>query len=56
MRIGCIGLIGLVVAAMVLLQVLSNSAKSLLTIFPVVAGIWLFLFLQNRKETDDEWD
>jgi hypothetical protein len=56
MRVGCIGLVGLLVVALVLLQILSNSAKSLLTILPVVAGIWLFMFLQNRKETDDEWD
>ena len=53
MRIGCLGLIGLTIVALFLLQLLSNSAKSFLTVIPLAVGVWFFLYLQNRKDEAD---
>lgn len=53
MRIGCLGLIGLTLVALFLLQLLANSAKSFLTVIPIAAGVWFFLYLQNRKDEAD---
>lgn len=53
MRIGCLGLIGLTLLALFLLQLLANSAKSFLTVIPIAAGVWFFLYLQNRKDEAD---
>lgn len=53
MRIGCLGLIGLTLVALFLLQLLANSAMSFLTVIPIAVGVWFFLYLQNRKEEAD---